>query len=156
MPVDAVAELEAPCPPETLFGWVDDLSRYPEWLDLVARAQPAPAIDGDPGPAWQVDLRARLGPLARSKRLRMVRTDHRAPSVARFERLEHDGRHHSAWVLEAQVDPVAGTSSRLTMHLHYGGALFVPVLERLLQDEIDRSRGRLLALVAPRPRRFRR
>lgn len=154
MPVDAVAHLDAPCPPETLFGWVDDLSRYPKWLDLVARAQPAPAIEGDPGPAWLVDLRARLGPLARSKRLRMVRTDHRPPSVARFERLEHDGRDHSAWVLEAQVDPAAGSASRLTMHLHYGGSLFVPVLERLLQDEIDRSRGRLLALVAPRFRRF--
>lgn len=154
--MDAVAHLDAPCPPETLFAWVDDLSRYPEWLDLVARAQPGPGNEGDPGPAWLVDLRARLGPLARSKRLRMVRTDHRAPAVARFERLEHDGRDHSAWVLEAQVEPDGGTGSRLTMHLHYGGALFVPVLERLLQDEIDRSRGRLLALVSPRPRRFRR
>ncbi len=154
--MDAAAHLEAPCPPETLFAWVDDLSRYPEWLDLVARAQPAPAVEGDAGPAWLVDLRARLGPLARSKRLRMVRTDHRAPAVARFERSEHDGRQHSAWVLEAHVDPAAGPGSRLTMHLHYGGAMFGPVLERLLQDEIDRSRSRLLALVAPHSRRFRR
>jgi hypothetical protein len=30
------------------------------------------------------------------------------------------------------------------MHLHYGGALFGPVLERVLGDEIERSRGRLL------------
>ncbi len=154
--MDAAAHLDAPCPPEALFVWVDDLSRYPEWLDLVARAQPAPAMDGDPGPAWLVDLRARLGPLARSKRLRMVRTDHLVPAVARFERLEHDGRDHSSWVLEAQVEPVAGTGSRLTMHLHYGGAMFGPVLERLLQDEIDRSRSRLLALVAPRSGRFER
>jgi hypothetical protein len=38
------------------------------------------------------------------------------------------------------------------MTLHYGGALWGPVLERLLADEIERGRARLLALVsAPRP-----
>ena len=141
-------DLEAPCPPEALFAWVDDLGRYPRWLDLVPRADPAPAEKGDPGPAWLVDLRARIGPLARSKRLRMVRTVHRAPSLARFERLEHDGREHTAWVLQATVVAVGDGASRLTMHLHYGGGMFGPVLERKLHDEVLKSRPRLLALVA--------
>jgi hypothetical protein len=146
--VDVDVNMEAPCPPAVLFAWVEDLARYPRWLDLVPRAEASAPVDGDPGPAWLVDLRARLGPLARSKRLRMVRTVHEAPRLARFERLEHDGRQHSAWVLQAGVEPVGEDASRLTMHLHYSGSLFGPVLERVLHDEVTRSRARLLALVS--------
>ena len=36
----------------------------------------------------------------------------------------------------------------VTMRLHYGGSLWGPVLERLLGDEIERSRSRLLDLVS--------
>jgi uncharacterized protein YndB with AHSA1/START domain len=144
--MDVTADLLAPCSPERLFGWVDDLAHYPEWLDIVPRATPVESRDGDPGPAWSVDLRGRLGPFARSKRLRMVRTVHEAPERVRFERLEHDGRSHSPWVLEARVAPDPG-GSLLTMRLHYGGSLFGPVVERLLADEIRMSKPRLLALV---------
>lgn len=145
--MDVTATLDAPCPPEELFPWVDDLARYPEWLDIVPRAVPAAAQAPDVGPAWSVDLRGRLGPFARAKRLRMVRTSHVAPSHARFERAEHDGRQHSSWVLDARVE-ATGEGCRLTMHLHYGGRLWVPALDRLLADEINRSRPRLLARVA--------
>jgi uncharacterized protein YndB with AHSA1/START domain len=145
--VDVTADLMAPCPPERLFRWVDDLGHYPEWLDIVPRAVALEAHQGDPGPAWSVDLRGRLGPFARSKRLRMVRTVHEAPARVRFERLEHDGRRHSPWVLEADVAPERGDGSRLTMHLHYGGSLVGPLVERLLADEIRQSKPRLLALV---------
>ena len=138
--MDVTADLEAPCPPEALFGIVEDLGRYPEWLEIVRRAEPT----GDG--AWAVDLRGRLGPLARVKRLRMVRTVHDPPTTVRFEREELDGRTHSPWVLDAAVAPVEAGGSRLTMHLHYGGGLFGPVLERLLGDEIERSKPRLLAL----------
>jgi hypothetical protein len=34
------------------------------------------------------------------------------------------------------------------MNLHYGGGLFQPVIERVLREEIERSRPRLLALVS--------
>ena len=144
--MDVTAELQAPCSPERLFAWVDDLAHYPEWLDIVPRATALDARDGDPGPAWSVDLRGRLGPFARSKRLRMVRTVHEAPERVRFERLEHDGRRHSPWILEAQVAPDNG-GSLLTMRLHYGGSLVGPLVERLLADEIRPSKPRLLALV---------
>ncbi|MBK9178465.1 MAG: SRPBCC family protein [Acidimicrobiales bacterium] len=148
--MDVTATLAAPCDPATLFAWVEDLARYPAWLDIVPRATSVEADAGDPGPAWSVDLRGRLGPLARSKRLRMVRTVDEAPTAVRFERREVDGRHHAAWVLRADVGP-AGTGSRLTMHLHYGGSLWGPLIERMLGDEIERSRPRLLALVAGGP-----
>jgi Polyketide cyclase / dehydrase and lipid transport len=144
--MDVTADLLAPCSPKRLFGWVDDLAHYPEWLDIVPRATPVDAREGDPGPAWSVDLRGRLGPFARSKRLRMVRTVHEPPMRVRFERLEHDGRRHSPWVLEAGIAPDGG-ASRLTMRLHYGGSLVGPLVERLLADEIRQSKPRLLALV---------
>ena len=145
--MDVTATLDAPCAPDKLFAWVDDLGRYPSWLEIVPVAVPAEAAEGDEGTAWRVDLRGRLGRFARSKRLRMVRTACDAPRTVRFERREDDGRSHSEWVLEAEVEP-AGNGSRLTMRLHYGGGLWGPVIERLLRDEIERSRPRLLACVA--------
>lgn len=146
--MDVTADLVAPCEPEALFEWVDDLERYPGWLDIVPRAVPVEAHADDPGPAWTVDLRGRLGPFARSKRLRMVRTEHDRPHEVRFERMEHDGRQHSAWTLRASVAPATDGASVLTMRLHYGGSLAVPVVERLLADEIRRSKPRLLTLLA--------
>ena len=77
----------------------------------------------------------------------MVRTVHQVPERAVFERHEVDGRSHSAWVLRAEVS-AQGSGSRLTMTLTYDGRLFGPVLERVLGDEIERSRQRLLDLIA--------
>jgi hypothetical protein len=149
--VDVKAELVAPCGVEELFSWVDDLGRYPAWLEIVPRAEPVAAHPDDPGPAWSVDLLGRLGPLARSKRLRMARTVHEPHRLVRFERADHDGRQHSSWVLQAEVRPGddGANQSVLTMHLHYGGALGGPLVEKLLSDEIGKSRPRLLELVSP-------
>lgn len=149
--MDLRASLEADCTPDTLFEWVGSLDTYDRWLDIVPRTAEADPIDGDPGPAWHVTLRGRLGPLARSKRLRMVRSEHRrpadgAPGVAVFERREIDGREHAAWRLVATVEPTA-TGSCLVMDLHYGGSLWVPLLDRVLTGEIESSRQRLRALV---------
>jgi hypothetical protein len=148
--MDITATLDAPCPPEVLFPWVDDLGRYPEWLDIVPRAVSVDAHPDDVGPAWSVDLRGKIGPFARAKRLRMVRIESTAPTRARFERVEHDARQHSPWVLDAEVTATLD-GSRLTMRLHYGGRLWMPVLDRLLAEEIERSRPRLLARVSSGP-----
>ncbi len=98
-----------------------------------------------------MDLRGRVGPLARSKRLRMTRTTLEPEHLVVFERDERDGRHHSPWVLRAVVEP-ADAGSRLEMSLHYGGGLWASMLERMLRDEIDQSRARLLELVSGRTR----
>lgn len=147
--------LDAECRPAALYRWVHDLADYPQWLDLVHRAvpdDPAPANDGPA--AWSVELRARVGPLARSKRLRMVRTQAIDNEVVRFERSEVDGRNHSAWVLQARIVDLASLaggatpSSQLTMTLHYGGGLWSgAVLERVLNDQINKGRDQLKALV---------
>jgi hypothetical protein len=145
--MDLTATLDAPCPPEVLFGWVDDLALYPQWLGIVTSAEPVEALPGDPGPAWNVELRGRIGPLARSKRLRMVRTVQSSPGLTVFERVEGDGRHHSDWVLQAEVTDRQG-GSRLVMRLHYGGGLWGPVLERALAEEIEAGKSRLLTLAS--------
>ena len=138
--MDVVAELACPHPPARVWSVVGDLATYPRWLDIVAKA--VPSADG----SWQVDLRGRLGPFARSKRLRMVRAAAEEPALAVFERLEADNRQHSEWILRAELAP-AGDGTLLTMRLHYGGSLFGPVLERVLGDTIEQSRPRLLALL---------
>jgi hypothetical protein len=158
-PVDVTSELVAPCVPEELFEWVADLGRYPEWLDIVPRAEPADAHPEDPGPAWTVTLRGRLGPLARAKRLRMVRVVCDAPSNVRFERMEHDGREHAPWVMTAAVEAGGvgedgadqdseGSSSLLQMYLHYGGTLGGGPVRKLLEDAIASSGPRLLACIS--------
>jgi hypothetical protein len=144
--VDVTADLDAACPPSELFRWIEDLDRYPDWLDIVPRAGSTDPDAGDPGPAWSVDLRGRLGPVARSKRLRMVRTVHEPHQRVRFERRELDGRDHSPWVLDAEITET-GDGSRLVMRLHYGGSFVGRLLEGILRDEIEQSRPRLRALV---------
>ena len=139
--------------PSVVLGVVSDLSRYPGWLDLVTRAEHIAADDGDPGPAWDVELRGKVGPLARSKRLRMVRSQHDVDSevggLVRFERREVGGRSHSPWVLTVDVGPAeAGAGSTLTMGLHYGGSLWGSVLDRVLADAVARGRSRLPQVIA--------
>ncbi len=65
----------------------------------------------------------------------------------RFERCELDGRSHAPWVLDATVVPTAD-GSRLEMHLHYGGTLWTGgIMERVLADQVEAGRGRLLAML---------
>ncbi len=147
--MDVTASMEAPYAPAPVFAVVADLGTYADWLDIVRSVEPLPAEPGDPGPAWSVVLQGQLGPLRRSKRLRMVRTSADDGTV-RFERAETDGRSHSAWVLSAEVRPAASAGadgSQLVMRLHYGGSMWMPLLDRLLADEIERSRPRLVAVV---------
>lgn len=144
--MELTADLDAPCAPAALFHWVEDLTRYPQWLNLVDRVQPG-SPDDPADVAWTVDLRATIGPFARTKRLRMVRTVHDAPHRVRFVRQELDGREHGTWELVAVVDP-ADTGSRLTMTLRYDGRFWGPALGAILAEEIDRSRSRLAELVA--------
>ena len=145
--MDVTAELSAPCTPEQLYRWVDDLARYPSWTTLTHRVEPLVA-GGDGLPAWDVELRARVGPMARSKRLRMVRTVHDAPNAAVFERRELDGKRHAAWILTVELTP-AERSCGLTVELHYGGGLWTGgLLERALAEQIERGSDSLRRLVA--------
>lgn len=130
-----------PAAPERVLPYVADLGTYPQWLGIVLGAS---ALEGEAA-AWLVELGARLGPIKRSKRVRMVQTVCDQGAV-RFERSETDGRPHSPWVLDGRVEP-EGDGSRLVMHLHYGGSKWLPGLDLLLQEEVRRATGRLARLV---------
>ena len=132
-----------------VFEQLSTLDRYPRWMRLVHRADALPDDDGRP--AWRVELRARVGPFARSKQLRMVRTVHEPPRHVRFERVQDDDRDHAAWILSATVDEVEGGALVVT-ELSYSGALWgSSVLERVLEDEIHRGKVALRGLVTVEP-----
>ena len=125
-------------PPGRVFRFVDDLVQYPDWMGLVHEVA---VLEPDAGrPAWEVELRAQVGPFARSKRLRMVRTVHESDRRAVFERAEVDGRSHAAWVLDVRLDPTSDSSSTVTMLLRYGGSLWTgAVLQRVLDDHVEQG-----------------
>lgn len=145
-----VRELIAPVSSSQLFEHVGDLDAYPAWMPLIHEVERLPTDEGD-DPVWSVELRAQVGPFARSKRLRMRRTEFRPDELAVFERNESDARHHSSWVLRAELEPIDSPARQttLTMTLTYGGSLWAgPVLERVLDDQVRRGSDALLELVA--------
>ena len=151
--MEITRELIVPATVERTFGLVDDLGEYPAWLRMVHAATPtdetvAPDDAGTAEVAWIVELRAQVGPFARSKRLRMVRSVHEPTERVRFERAERDGRSHAPWTLEVELEPAPeATSTRLTMRLHYGGRLFTgAVLQRVLDDEIEQGSRELVRI----------
>lgn len=150
--------------PGDLFDVVADLGTYPNWLDVVSQVERT-----DDPEAWVVTLRARVGPLARSKRLRMKRITHdRAGaggvSTVRFERREIDGKNHADWVLSAEVAEVSSADHRsnpgpaaagqplrseVKLDLSYEGPLWSGLLDGVLAAAADRATGKLQAYVKP-------
>jgi Polyketide cyclase / dehydrase and lipid transport len=139
--MDFAATAQLPAAPGRVFAEVVDLTTYPHWLGIVHRVMP----DGD---GWLVDLGARVGPFARTKRVRMTAAEQRLDELVRFERAEVDGRVHSPWMLEVRLVPVEAGGTVLTMHLHYGGALWLPGLDLVLRNEVRKAGGRLAARLA--------
>ena len=133
-----------PVPPSAVRPHVADLTAYPRWLDLVSRVRPTESATDETGPAWFVDLRGRVGPLARSKRLRMVRVLDDVHHL-RFERREVSGRRASPWQLDVQL--AGEETTELTMHLAYGGRWWGPVIERVLRDAVAEAKPELRRLV---------
>jgi len=138
-----ITEIIEGATPETLFEQVATLDRYPPWMRLVHRVTPMEPDEGRL--AWWVELRAKVGPFARSKQLRMVRTVFEPGTRVRFERVQHDDRDHAEWILTAEVaDHAEHGGTALTMHLEYTGDLWsASVLGRILDDEVRRSSAAL-------------
>lgn len=119
-------------------------------MDLVHDVASAQPTDGRP--TWEVELQAQVGPFARSKRLRMVRTVHEPTTEVVFERIEVDGRRHSSWVLRARLDPGAHGDLDLVMRLEYGGNLWAgAALSRVLDDHVERGAAALRSLLEAAP-----
>ncbi|MGH9271184.1 MAG: SRPBCC family protein [Ilumatobacteraceae bacterium] len=131
--------------PADVFAQVESLDTYPAWLRLVHRVEPDDPEDGRS--AWQVELRARVGPFARSKRLRMVRTVFEPGRRVKFERVQDDDRDHAEWILGAEVAPDAD-GTLLTMDLEYTGDLWGDsLLQPLLDEEVRRGKRALQDVV---------
>ncbi len=138
--------------PERVFAELAHLDSYPRWLDMIAAVESAEAGDGD-GPAWWVTLRAKVGPFARSKRLRMVRTVADEPRRLRFDRVEVDGRQHARWTLELSIDAVADDSgeipsSMIRARLDYEGSLWTAPLSAILDHNLREAVPRLSSLLS--------
>lgn len=125
---------------DTVRPFVADLSRYPEWMPLVYSA----VSTGDD--VWDVELRAKVGVFARSKRLRMRRTL-QSDSLYVFERDEDDSRRHSPWMMRVSLTPTE-SGSTVAIDLSYGGNLWTAgVLDRVLASQVDAGKAGLAAIV---------
>lgn len=134
------SSVELSVPTSQVLPFVNDLSRYPQWMPLVHSVQP----DGDA--SWNVELRAKVGVFARSKRIRMTRITNTDSAVV-FERNELDGRQHSPWRLAATISG-ADNSCTVTMNLEYGGTLWTAgVLDRVLASQVDAGKANLAKVV---------
>lgn len=124
--------------PAAVFAHVALLDDYPSWMRLVHKVTPLEPDEGRP--AWWVELRARVGPLARSKQLRMVRVAVDIDRAVRFERVQPDDRDHANWILDVELVERDG-ATLVTMTLEYTGELWTGgILGRVLDDEIRRGR----------------
>ncbi len=124
---------------------MSDLETYAHWLDVVEAVEPIATEE-----AWIVTLKARVGPFARSKRLRMERTE-LTDSAVKFERRELDGKDHSSWVLEASVGApeTDEMTSQVDLSLEYGGSMWSGMLDGVLDAAATRATKKLQDYVKP-------
>lgn len=147
--MDRTISTNAPAEPTKVYEIVADLSTYEHWLSLIHHVEMADPGPGGDGVAWWITLRAKVGPFARSKRLRMVRVVDDAPKLVRFERQELDGKDHSAWVMQAVVEPgPVPEESVVEVNLNYDGDLWNGLLDSVLGGVIDSAIGGLQQYVA--------
>lgn len=132
--------VDIPAAKEAVHPFVNDLSRYPSWMPLVHSAEPC----GED--VWDVELRAKVGVFARSKRLRMRRTIDDGTVIV-FERDENDGKQRSPWIMRVVLEPLEN-GCRVRIDLSYGGSLWTGgVLDRVLASHVDAGKEGLRSVV---------
>ena len=95
---------------------------------------------------WNVELRAKVGVFARSKRLRMKRTVNTSQHIV-FERDEIDGRRHSPWTMSIALQS-ADAGCVVTVDLSYGGSLWTAgILDRVLAAQVEAGKTGLAHVV---------
>ena len=133
--------VHVPATVERVRPHVEDLNCYNAWMPLVHSVE---RVDSR---TWNVELRAKVGPFARSKKLRMVRTVDE-PSRIVFERCEVDGKSHAPWVLAVALQ-TEGSDTVVSVHLDYRGTLWTGgLLEKVLRDHVAVAKERLPRICA--------
>lgn len=126
--------------PALVHPYVADLARYVEWMPMVHGAE---AVGDD---VWNVELRAKVGVFARSKRLRMKRTVNTSQHIV-FERDEIDGRRHSPWIMAIALR-TNDAGCVVTVDLSYGGTLWTAgILDRVLAAQVEAGKTGLVRVV---------
>jgi carbon monoxide dehydrogenase subunit G len=125
---------------EDVMPYVSDLSQYLLWMPLIH------GVEKIGEGIWSVELRAKVGVFARSKRLTMVRTVETVDRLV-FERREDDGRAHAPWTMEVTLAD-ARHGCTVTIHLTYGGNLWTAgVLDKILTHQVELGKKSLAELV---------
>lgn len=134
------SSVDVPVASNSVRPFVEDLVAYPAWMPMVHEV--AAVGEG----VWSVELRAKVGVFARSKKLRMRRTMNEENIIV-FERDEDDGRQHSPWVMRVSLSPSA-TGTNVTIDLSYGGSLWTAgILDRVLASQVDAGKAGLVRAV---------
>jgi hypothetical protein len=95
---------------------------------------------------WNVELRAKVGVFARSKRLRMKRTVNTSQHIV-FERDEIDGKRHSPWTMAVALQATEA-GCVVTVDLSYGGSLWTAgILDRVLAAQVEAGKTGLARVV---------
>ncbi len=134
------SSVDVPVAIDAVRPFVEDLAAYPTWMPMV---HDVVAVDDG---AWSVELRAKVGVFARSKKLRMRRTMNE-DNIIVFERDEDDNRQHSPWVMRVSLSPSA-MGTNVTIDLSYGGSLWsAGILDRVLASQVDAGKSGLVRAV---------
>jgi carbon monoxide dehydrogenase subunit G len=134
------SSVDVPVAIDAVRPFVEDLAAYPNWMPMV---HDVVAVDDG---VWSVELRAKVGVFARSKKLRMRRTMNE-DNIIVFERDEDDNRQHSPWVMRVSLSPSA-MGTNVTIDLSYGGSLWTAgILDRVLASQVDAGKSGLVRAV---------
>lgn len=134
------SSVDVPVAIDAVRPFVEDLAAYPTWMPMV---HDVVAVDDG---VWSVELRAKVGVFARSKKLRMRRTMNEENIIV-FERDEDDNRQHSPWVMRVSLSPSA-MGTNVTIDLSYGGSLWTAgILDRVLASQVDAGKSGLMRAV---------
>ncbi len=133
-------ELVVKASTEEAFAALRDLETYRDWLGFIHSVDELVAANET---SWNVVLRSELGPFARMKKLRMVRTSELPYSSVTFSRVEIDGKEHSNWTLDVSCLSLTETTTQLSLTVVYSGGFWSRPLESVFNSHVEDAKVKL-------------
>ena len=136
-----VIEVDLDSSSDKIFNVLNNLEAYENLLGFVDCVE---ALESEEGvPCWLVTLRAKIGPFARLKKLRMARTEEKRPEVVRFSRRETDGKNHSDWELCILLKEQGGDRCLVIIEVSYSGRFWSAPLQSVFNSHVDTAKDLL-------------